>query len=246
MEKLLKELYSRFGKDVTLQTLREGKDKMVYLAVCSQGSFVVLLNKRTYLSRKYRALKSNDLQKHLFDNGLNVAQVLDVFELDNGQIVACHAYLEGKQIQELDKKTAWQVGCLIGKMHQISFKEKMFGKCFPKKYMIYGLLKQLTDRIRYAKSFVFDKNWRRLPCGICHRDLNLTNFIFEESKVYLIDFDRFRYMPFAYELQRLLKDVENNKVISSVVQGYSSVKELTETEKRYLIDCFGENIFSYS
>ena len=73
-----------------------------------------------------------------------------------------------------------------------------------------------------------------MPCGICHYDLNLSNFIFNKDKVFLIDFDRWRYWPFVYELKRFIDMGQNCISAGEVVRGYESVRSLTLEEHRVL------------
>ena len=84
-----------------------------------------------------------------------------------------------------------------------------------------------------------EPEWKNLPKGICHYDLNHNNFIFNNEKVFLIDYDRYRYWPYAYELARFLRNEENRKFADDFLQGYDSVRKLSNAEKKLI---FAENV----
>lgn len=232
-------LTQRYNQHIELTELRGGRDKDVYLAKkCNGQNFVVLVNKKNTIMRKYRTLLSNDFQKRIYDKGLEVPDVIDIFELNNGIIVACHTYLQGKQIENLDKNTAQQCGIVIAKMHNMVASGNNYYNKYPIKYVFCGLIKYIANKMRWIKDVIFDENWKKLPQGLCHRDLNLTNFIFIDNTAYLIDFDRHRLWPFVYELCRFLKGKENVNFAEDILKGYSSVRKFNDEEVKYIVKKF--------
>lgn len=232
-------LTQKYNQKIELKELREGRDKDVYLAERQNGDkFVVLVNKKNTIMRKYRTILSNDFQKRIYDKGLEVPDVIDIFELNNGMIVACHTYLKGRQIENLDKITAQQCGRAIAKMHNIVASGNNYYNKYPIKYIFCSILKKIINKVRSLKDNLTDKNWKKLPRGLCHRDLNLTNFIFIDKTAYLIDFDRHRIWPFVYELCRFLKGKENIDFAEDILKGYSSIRKFSEEERKYIIKKF--------
>lgn len=229
---LLKE---RYYQNVQLTELREGRDKDVYAAKLADGrEFVVLINKKNTLMRRYRTMLSNDFQKNLYRKDVYVPDVLDLFELDNGIIVACHTYIRGRQIEKLDNKTAWQCGRIVAQMHKSVMSGKNYCGGYSLKYKMCGVIKFFTNRIRLLKDIVTDCKILEFPNGLCHRNLNLSNFIFTNNDVYLIDFDRHRLWPFVYEIKRFLKSEDNCEYAVDFLKGYQSIRQLTQKERQYL------------
>ncbi len=87
---------------------------------------------------------------------------------------------------------------------------------------------------------LFDREYSKLETGVCHRDLNLGNFIFINNEAYLIDFDRYRLWPFVYEIKRFFIYEENRKFIKDFMTGYLRVRKINEFEQKYLIEKFKE------
>lgn len=228
-------LAQRYRQDIKITELHGGRDKDVYVAELSgMRKFAVLVNKKNTIMRKYRTVRSNYFQKYLYKKGIKVPDVLDLFEIERGPILACHTYIEGKQITKLNKKTAYLCGKIVAQMHQAVILEDNYYLRYSFKYKICQLIKFFTDYLRLLKGFITD--WQRigLPNGMCHRDLNLSNFIFTNNDVYLIDFDRHRLWPFVYEIRRFLKSEDNCEYAVDFLKGYQSIRQLTQKERQYM------------
>ena len=174
--------------------------------------------------RSYRTIRSNHLQKELYKNFVNVANVIDIFEEKGVGVIACHEYLDGKQVKSFTTEKAIQCGEVIAKLHNLQIKPQYFIKGFSFKYILSSSIKFLTDNIRIIENYLFDREYSKLEAGVCHRDLNLGNFIFINNEAYLIDFDRYRLWPFVYEIKRFFIYEENRKFIKDFMTGYLRVR----------------------
>lgn len=241
LKNITEALEKRYNQKLELTEILGGKDKYVYIAKNDNNKkFVILCDKRNSLMRSYRTIRSNYLQKELYQHLVKVAQVIDIFEEKGIGIIACHEYIAGKQVKSFTPEIAIQCGEIIAKLHNSKIKPKYFIKGFSYKYFIPSVIKFLTDNIRLIKSMFFDKSCSKLPTGICHRDLNLGNFIFMDKEAYLIDFDRHRIWPFAYEIRRFFIYEENRKFVKDFMIGYLSVRKINKNEQDFLLTTFPE------
>ena len=227
-------LSPKFGNQIKFTPLNSGTRKKVYLAETPQTKFIVLVDSKKSIAVQYRSLRSNYIQKFLFQNGLEVADVLYLTTTADGRIVACHTYIDGHQITKMNKKSAFKLGQTLAKLHSVTFNNQLDHPSYPTKYKLYHILKSQISLFRRLKNSLSKKVWHRLPRGICHYDPNLSNFIFSDDRVFIIDFDRCRYWPFVYELKRFINTKQNKLFATQIINGYQTVRPLTADEKRVL------------
>ena len=91
-------LRKKYGKDIKIYPPIVKNSKDVYILENKSKKFVIIINKKTSISRQFRFLKSNYFQKFLFDEGLNVANVEDIFEMDKKKLAAKHSFINGTKI----------------------------------------------------------------------------------------------------------------------------------------------------
>lgn len=223
-------LHKKYGTKTKIYSPILGKCKEVYIIENKKQKFIVLIDRKNTYEHQYRFLRSNYMQKFLYDQNLPVANVLDIFYFDKKRIAAKHTYLEGKNIEDIDKETAYKLGEVIAKFHLCSIKN--FHPVYPFKYKIFDIIRKIKNFFRIKKLTFRNKNIKNLPLGICQRDLNLNNFIITKDKIFLIDFDRWRYWPLACELVRF---IQHKTLKQEIINGYQSVRPLTTEEKQYLI-----------
>lgn len=225
IKKLLK---LKYGNNVEISSPICGTCKQVYIVNDGLQKFAILVDKQTAITHQYRFLRSNYFQKFLFDNGLNVPNVEEIFVVDK-RIAARHTFIDGTRVERLDEKSAYEIGKTVAEFHLIN--SSKFKPRYPTKYKIFALLDKIKNALRLYKECLFHPEFCRLPRGICHYDLNLKNFFWLDDKLFMIDFDRYRYWAFAHELWRFMKGRQLSNV---VLQGYQSVRKLEECEKKYL------------
>ena len=241
LKRITNVLENRYKQKVCLTEILGGRDKNVYLAkLKNYEQFVVLCDKKNSLIHNYRTIQSNYLQKELYKNSVYVAKVMDIFEDDEIGVIACHQYLTGTQSRSLNAEIIKLCAISIAKLHNSDFAFKYYFRDFSYKYAFCGLEKFLNESFRCLRSFLVDKNWSKLKKGVCHHDLNLKNFIFCDNKAYLIDFDRGRYWPYVYEIERFFRNENSREYIKEFISGYESVRKLDKFEQQYLIDRFEE------
>ncbi|MBR5598508.1 MAG: phosphotransferase [Alphaproteobacteria bacterium] len=241
LKKMSTVLKNKYNKNIILNEILKGRDKDVYLATVSeQEKFIVLNEKKNTKMRNYRTLQSNYFQKELQKKGINVADVIDIFEEKTLGVIAIHKYLEGTQTDTFDTQKAILCGKIVAQIHNANIKIK-YNMCdFSYKYAICAFIKGLRDFSRFYKTVICDKTGNKLPRGTCHRDLNLGNFIFINEDVYLIDFDRHSVCPFVYELRRFLDSEQNRYFTKDFMTGYLSMRNLNTDEQAYLLMMFPE------
>jgi hypothetical protein len=227
---IINSLHRRYGKEIKIYPPIIRTCKEVYIIDTKTEKIVVMTDRKLTPAYQYRFLRSNHLQRFLYQQGLPVAKVCDIFYLGKPRIAAEHSYINGKDIENIDAKTAYKLGEIVAKFHLCPTKN--FHPVYPLKYKFFDIINKIKNFFRITKLIINNKNIIKLPFGICHYDLNLTNFMQTEDKIFLIDFDRWRYWPFACELVRF---IQNNPHKQAIINGYQSVRMLTTSEKEYLL-----------
>ena len=226
-------LYQKYGKDIQLLPVKSGTSKEIYIVTKAEDKYIVLINKSRYPMKEYRVFMSNYLQRNLFLRGFNAPRVREIYRLA-GKIVCCHDYIEGNKIEKLDNKKAYLIGKTVAQFHIAANQSMPVVSDLPFLYRGIFVAKKMRWFIRdFFYRFKYPL-WSKLPRGICHYDLNFNNFIFKNEKVFLIDYDRHRYWPYACALERFFKNEGSKEYAKDFFDGYNSVRKLTEDEKKFL------------
>lgn len=227
-------LYRKYGNKINLIPVNSGKDKEIYIVETHKNHFIILITKKKSLMRRYRFLLSNNLQKNLASQGFSAPDVIDMFKFNKNKIAACHTYIDGNKIENLNNNTAYQIGKTIAEFHLCASQpQKKYFRISPQ-YRLCAMIRSANSFFRNLRFKITSPQWRNLPQGICHWDLNLSNFIFCKNKIYLIDYDRQRHWAFVDELQRFIKSGKNCDYIEDILNGYNSVRQLNPLEQKYL------------
>lgn len=226
-------LYQKYGQDAQLTPIKSGTSKEIYIVAKAEDKFIVLINKSRYPMKEYRVLMANNLQKNLFLQGFNAPKVREIYRLA-GNIVCCHDYIEGNKIEKLDREKAYLIGKTVAQFHMAANRSLPDASALPVLYRSIFVAKKLRWLVRdFLYRFKYPL-WSKLPKGICHYDLNFNNFIFNKEKVFLIDYDRHRYWPFACALERFFKNDGSKEYTQDFFAGYNSVRKLNEDERKFL------------
>jgi homoserine kinase type II len=162
-------------------------------------------------------------------------------------------FLKGKDKKILNNKNCYDVGKNIAKLHKVSKKIKLYRKNsmsinnldsllksikFTSKSISPNLKKVLKENLKEIK-----KEWpKNIPKGIIHGDLFIDNIFFNKNKFAgFIDFYFSSNDYLMYEIAICInalcfdksnnKFVLNNKKIKNLINGYQSVKKISQKEK---------------
>lgn len=183
--------------------------------------------------------------------------VLEV-DIDEGYhrpYVTIMHWVEGEHLKEITDDHAFQMGLLMGKLHQAamdfsppadfvrpawdvdSFRTKMarlerYYSCFLSSEG-WGLYQVAAEKIRSDLSAMSsnDDNY-----GLIHGDLHSGNIVFSEELPAPIDFGMCGYGYFLYDIAGALLEL-NPKLRRKYIQGYESIRRLESGYVRHL-ECF--------
>ena len=182
-------------------------------------------------------------------NGNYISEVLE-------KKAAVVSFLEGDAKKILNPNDCYEVGVIAAKLHSIT--KGLTGKRENKLSInswrkIYNKVKKDCFKIHSDLSKVIEKNldkieknWpKNIPSGIIHADLFPDNIFFKENKVSgIIDYYFSCYDFYAFEiaicLNALCFEGKNENLSFNVtkakkfIDGYSSIRKLTEKEKKSL------------
>jgi homoserine kinase type II len=174
-------------------------------------------------------------------------------------------FLKGKDKSILDNKNCYDAGKNIAKFHQATNKIKLYRK----NSMSINNLGTLLKSIRFKSKTIspklksiltknlkeIQKDWpKNIPKGIIHGDLFIDNIFFNKNKfVGFIDFyfssNDYLMYEIAICINALCFDKKNNKFslnnkkVKSLINGYQSIKKISQKEKNALnILCRGAAI----
>jgi homoserine kinase type II len=165
-------------------------------------------------------------------------------------------FLKGKDKKNLNNKNCYDAGRNIAKFHKVSKKIKLYRKNSMSIKNLDPLLKSLkfkSKKILPNLKSVLKKNlkeikkeWpKNIPEGIIHGDLFIDNIFFNKNKfVGFIDFYFSSNDYLMYEIaicinalcfdKKKSKFILNNKKIKNLINGYQSIKKISQKEKNAL------------
>jgi len=258
--KVLDKLYAMFGEDISFGALSsetdkvvynvnfenventillsEKKNKIVYAMKSKQGEFVLINIPHITVTKFYKYMCSLGLQKQLFADGMDVAEIVEAY-IQGDNIVSVHRRFKGTDNFASYEEMLKVSGKVYGKLHRITMAPKYkktflllkYPNIFVRGYMFvrYVLNRQLSQYIKYYKL-------RKLPWGICHRDNNGKNVLFDENgHTVLLDFDKHRYMPLVEGLIYFYnKHLKDKSLFPIFLKAYEGERPLTKEEREYL------------
>jgi len=162
-------------------------------------------------------------------------------------------FLNGKSKNKITGEDCFEVGKIAAQLHKITKKfninrknnlsienwQNIFEKTIKQKI---DLDESIIKKTRNYLNFLKDKWPKNLPQGIIHADLFPDNIFFIDNKVSgIIDFYFACNDFFAYEIAICINSIcfDNNSTFNmakakNLINGYSSIRTLTEDEKKYL------------
>ena len=162
-------------------------------------------------------------------------------------------FLNGHSKTRITTEDCFEIGKITAQLHEITKKfniyrknnlsieswQSIFDKIIKQKI---DLDESIIKKTKNYLNFLKDKWPKELPQGIIHADLFPDNIFFTNNKVSgIIDFYFACNDFFAYEIAICLNSIcfDNNSTFNmtkakNLIDGYSSTRELSEDEKKYL------------
>jgi len=263
----LKEFFSKYnlGKLLNYKEIKEGIENTNYFIQTEKSKFILTLYEKRVEEKDLPFFIS--LMKNLFDkdfpspepminkNGNYISEILN-------KKAAVVSFLDGSAKKILDSNDCYEVGIHTAKLHSIT--KNLTGKRENKLSVnswrkIYSKVKNSCSKIHPNLSGIIEKNldnieknWpKNIPSGIIHADLFPDNIFFKNKKLSgIIDYYFSCHDFYAFEiaicLNALCFEGKNENLSFNVtkakkfIDGYSSLRVLTEDEKKSLkILCLG-------
>ena len=257
-ESNLKEFFSKYdlGKLLNYSEIEEGIENTNYFIKMEKGKFILTLYEKRVEEKDLPFFIG--LMKNLFDknfpspkpiinkNGNYISEVLK-------KKAAVVTFLDGSAKKVLNPNDCYQVGIHTAKLHLIT--KNLTGKIENKLSVnswraLYDKVKKDCSKIHKDLPRVIEdnldkieKNWpKNIPAGIIHADLFPDNIFFKDDKLSgVIDYYFSCYDFYAFEIAVCLNALcfEGSKENLSFnvtkakkfIDGYSSIRKLTEKEK---------------
>ena len=268
--KQLENFFSNYslGKLLNYEGIKDGIENTNYFIKTENGKFILTLYEKRVEEKDLPFFIS--LMRNLFDqkflspepiinkNGNYISEVL-------GKKAAVISFLDGVSKKILSPHDCYEVGISTAKLHLITknLKGKRENKLSVNSWRkIYNKVKKDCSKIHSNLPNIIEKNldeiekkWPKgIPSGIIHADLFPDNIFFKNNKISgIIDYYFSCYDFYAFEIAICLNALcfdglkenlsFNVTKAKKFVDGYSSIRELTEKEKKSLkILCKGAAI----
>ena len=191
------DIAKKYAQDVISVEFLAKCRNLIYKANCKKYSFVLRLIKKTNKD-KVQIESELTFQNYLFQNGADVVRPLPscfgdycISFHDEGKDmqywVSAFEYAAGKDWDERNdnnEKTFQLIGKTLGKIHRLS-----------KEYDP-NLYEAFVDHMEVMNSF--EKNVQTF--GLTHGDYLMSNYLIEDNKIKVIDFDECEYSWYAMDL----------------------------------------------
>jgi len=257
----LKEFFSKYsvGKVQKHEEIKEGIENTNYFIQTEKGKFILTLYEKRVDEKDLPFFIG--LMRNLFDKKFPSPEPIInkngnyISEISNKK-AAVVSFLDGKAKQVLNPLDCYEVGVYTAKLHSITKNliSKRKNKLSVNSWReIYNRVKKDCSKIHPNLSNVIEKNlneieidWpKNIPSGIIHADLFPDNIFFNKNKLSgIIDFYFSCNDYYAFEiaicLNALCFEGKNENLSFNVtkakkfIDGYSSVRILTDDEKKSL------------
>jgi len=260
-EEELKNFFSKYnlGKLLNYKEIKEGIENTNYFVQMDKGKFILTLYEKRVEEKDLPFFIS--LMRNLFDrNFLSPEPIINkngnyITEVLNKK-AAVVSFLNGHAKKILSPANCYDVGINSAKLHLIT--KDLTGKRINKLSVdswrkIYNKVKKDCSKIHPNLTKIIEKNldkveknWpKNIPSGIIHADLFPDNIFFENDQLSgIIDYYFACHDFYAFEiavcLNALCFEGKNENLSFNVtkakrfIDGYSSIRKLTEEEKESL------------
>jgi len=257
----LKDFFFKYdlGKLINHKEIKEGIENTNYFTQTENGKFILTLYEKRVDEKDLPFFIS--LMKNLFDKNFPCPNPIInkngnyISEIKNKK-AAVISFLNGTAKKILNPNECYQVGIYAAKLHSIT--KDLTGK--RKNKLSVNSWKEIYKKIRNDCSKIhknlpkiieknlteIENNWpKNIPSGIIHADLFPDNIFFNGNKLSgIIDYYFSCYDYYAFEiaicLNALCFEGQNQNLSFNVtkakkfIDGYSSIRSLTEEEKKSL------------
>ena len=266
-ENNLKDFFSKYnlGKLLKFQGIQEGIENSNYFVKTDSGKFILTVYEKRVEEKDLPFFMG--LMKNIFNKNFpspepiinkNGNYITEIF----GKKAAVVSFLEGASKKNLTPDNCYEVGIYTAKLHMITknLNIKRTNRLSVNSWrLIYRKIQRDCSKIYPGLTKIIERNleviedkWpKNIPRGIIHADLFPDNIFFKGSKLTgIIDFYFSCYDFYALEiaicLNALCFEGKNENLSFNVtkakkfIDGYSSIRKLTEEEKESLkILCHG-------
>ena len=266
-ENNLKDFFSKYnlGKLLKFQGIQEGIENSNYFVKTDSGKFILTVYEKRVEEKDLPFFMG--LMKNIFNENFpspepiinkNGNYITEIF----GKKAAVVSFLEGTSKKNLTPGNCHEVGIYTAKLHMITknLNIKRTNRLSVNSWrLIYRKIQKDCSKIYPGLTKIIERNleviedkWpKNIPRGIIHADLFPDNIFFKGSKLTgIIDFYFSCYDFYALEiaicLNALCFEGKNENLSFNVtkakkfIDGYSSIRKLTEEEKESLkILCHG-------
>ena len=266
-ENNLKDFFSKYnlGKLLKFQGIQEGIENSNYFVKTDSGKFILTVYEKRVEEKDLPFFMG--LMKNIFNKNFpspepiinkNGNYITEIF----GKKAAVVSFLEGASKKNLTPDNCYEVGIYTAKLHMITknLNIKRTNRLSVNSWrLIYRKIQRDCSKIYPDLTKIIERNleviedqWpKNIPRGIIHADLFPDNIFFKGNKLtVIIDFYFSCYDFYALEiaicLNALCFEGKNENLSFNVtkakkfIDGYSSIRKLTEEEKESLkILCHG-------
>jgi homoserine kinase type II len=247
------------GKLLNYKGIQEGIENTNYFTQTDKGKFILTVYEKRVEGKDLPFFMG--LMKNLFDANFpspepiinkNGNYITEIF----GKKAAVVSFLDGSSKKNLNPNDCYKVGIQTAKLHLIT--KNLSGKRENKLSVnswrkIYQKVQKDCSKIQQNLTKIIEKNldeiennWpKNIPSGIIHADLFPDNIFFKDDKLTgIIDFYFSCYDFYVFEiaicLNALCFESQKENLSFNVtkakkfIDGYSSIKKITEEEKKSL------------
>jgi len=261
-ESELKDFFSKYnlGKLLNYRGIKEGIENTNYFTEAEKGKFILTIYEKRVEEKDLPFFIS--LMKNIYDknfpspepiinkNGSYISEILK-------KKAAIISFIDGNTKKNLSPDECYQVGTYAAKLHQITKKLniKRENKLSVNSWReIYNKVRKNCTKIDKNLPEIIEKNlndieknWpKNIPSGIIHADLFPDNIFFKKNKLSgIIDYYFACHDFYAFEIAICLNALcfEGSKEnlsfnvtkATKFINGYSSIRKLTDEEKNSLI-----------
>ena len=261
-ESELKDFFSKYnlGKLLNYRGIKEGIENTNYFTEAEKGKFILTIYEKRVEEKDLPFFIS--LMKNIYDknfpspepiinkNGSYISEILK-------KKAAVISFIDGNAKKNLSPDECYQVGTYAAKLHQITKKLniKRENKLSVNSWReIYNKVRKNCTKIDKNLPEIIEKNlndieknWpKNIPSGIIHADLFPDNIFFKKNKLSgIIDYYFACHDFYAFEIAICLNALcfEGSKEnlsfnvtkATKFINGYSSIRKLTDEEKNSLI-----------